>query len=237
MINTFNMLFFILLLSVAFLFYSCATGVPSLVSTNPQASKILSLSLFFRNSINPVIQYSYNNQDYTYYFYACLFMRFDNGLISNNLDLIEHIFYFENGFKRINRINPPSSGTGVQDEWSAIILDNNSQVIQNRELRFNIVLPDSILGNKSFFNFIVLVFLRNYEYPAIADDFGSNPVHYFVDPSYSITININSIQPNNLQSINNTYNDVVEVNLPPGFPDNLKDSLKIEKIEYVYRVF
>ncbi|MFN3478669.1 MAG: hypothetical protein ACK4ZM_04835 [bacterium] len=225
------------MLFIVFIFYSCATGVPSLAPNNPQSSKILSISLFFKNNINPVIQYDYDNQNYTYYFYACLFMRFDNGLISNNLDLIEHIFYFENGFKRINRVSPPSSNTGVQDEWSAIILDNNSQVLQNRELRFNIVLPDNIFGNKSFFNFIVLVFLRNYEYGAIADDFGSNPVNFFVDPSYSIKIDINLVQPNTLQSINNTYNDVVEPNLPPGFPDNLKESLKIEKIEYVYRVF
>lgn len=116
-------------------------------------------------------------------------------------------------------------------------MDNNSQVVSDKELRFNIEIPDNLIGNKTFFKFIVLVFLRDFEYERIENDFGQNPVHYFVNPSYSITIDLNTLPVNSLQSINNTYDGLVEDNLPPGFPQELKDSLKIEKIEYIYKVF
>jgi hypothetical protein len=166
-----------------------------------------------------------------------LFFRFDDNLLSNNLDLVDHIFYFENGFKRINRVNPPSSDTSINDEWSNIIIDNNSQIIGN-ELRFNIPIPDNLIGNKNFFKFIVLIFLRDFEYSVIADDFGQNPVSYFNNPSFPITINLTNIQTNTVYSINNPVVDtLVDSNLPPGFPDNYKNSLKIQRIEYIYRVF
>ncbi|MCS7243515.1 MAG: hypothetical protein RMJ36_02110 [Candidatus Calescibacterium sp.] len=226
----------ILLSSLLFFIYSCATGVPTL-NPNIPTNKLLSVSLFFKSNINPVIQYENNGQDFTYYFYVANFFRFDDGLISNNLDLIQHIFYFQNGFKRINRVSPPSANTSTQDEWSSIIIDNNSQIISNRELRFNILIPDDIIGNKSYYKFIILVFLRNYEYQSIDDNFGQDPVHYFDNPSYSINIDLNSIEVGRIYVLNNPFNDVVNINLPIGFPEDKKDGLIIERVEYVYRVF
>ncbi len=230
-----SFIFTLILLPILYLFFqSCATGVPSLPPNLP-TSKLLSISVFFKSNINPVIQYSFNGQDYTYYFYSVLLFRFDDELISNNLDLVEHIFYFENGFKRINRISLPSGNTSITDQFSSIVLDNNSQVIGNRELRYNISLPDYILGNKTFFKFIVIVFLRNFSYSQISSDFGNNVVHYFINPSYSITIDLSNINVNFINSINNTYDGLN--NLPPGFPQEFEESLKIEKIEYIYRIF
>lgn len=226
---------FILIIIIVVL-NSCATGVPSL-TPSPTSNKLLSISVFFKAPITPTINYQYNNQNYTYYFYNALFFRFDNNLLSNNLDLVDHIFYFENSFKRINRIRPPSQNTSTSDEWSTIINDNLSQVVGSNELRYNIQIPDQIIGNKTLFKFIILVFLRDYEYLQIADDFGQNPVHYFDNPSSAILIDLNNITPNTVYPLSNPNDSIVESNLPPGFPDDKKNGLKIDKIEYIYRIF
>lgn len=162
-------------------------------------------------------------------------MRFDNQLLSNNLDLTRHIMFFERGFKRINRIREPSPNTSTSEEWSSIIIDNNSQLINN-ELKFNLQIPDNILGNINFIKFIVLVFLRDFEYLQIDDNFGQNVIHYFNNPSYSINIDITNIQPNTINVINNPNTNIEEANLPPGFPSQ-RENLKIEKIEYILRNF
>ncbi|MCS7164855.1 MAG: hypothetical protein RMJ51_01025 [Candidatus Calescibacterium sp.] len=230
-----NIITHLIFFGIIFFLYSCATGVPTLNSSIP-SNKLLSISVFLKSSIEPTIEYEYNGQQYRYYFYSALLFRFDDNLISNNLDTLQHIFYFQNGFKRINRINPPSPNTSVVDEWSSIIIDNNSQIIGN-ELRFNILIPDDILGNKQFFKFIILVFLRDYEYSQISDDFGQEPVSTFENPSFAITINLDSIQQNTIYSLTNPNQELIEENLPAGFPEEKKNSLKIEKIEYTYRNF
>ncbi|MEN3015555.1 MAG: hypothetical protein ABDH21_05840 [bacterium] len=215
----------------------CATSPPTLSTPTNQNTNLLSISVFLKGNRQNSFNYQYNSQNYNYKFYLAIFFRFDDNLLSNNLDLTQYIMYFQNGFRRIRRINPPSANTPIADEWSTILVDNNSQLPSNKELRFNIVLPDTLIGNVNFFKFIILVFLRDYEYQIIADDFGQDPVHYFNNPSHAITINLSNIQQGNVNSLTNPFDGLVDSNLPPGFPDNFKDSLKIEKIEYVYRSF
>jgi hypothetical protein len=222
---------------------SCATPNPML--TPPTiTNKLLTIKVFFKNTIKSNFSYTYNGQNLNYYFYCALCFRFDNTFNNLNIDRWEHIYFFENGFKRFKRINDPSHDTSTSQEWSNIIPDTNSN-ISNNILNFNILIPDDIIGSPTIYNFIVIVFLRdkNFEYNQMSDDFGQSPIDYYGTAAIqNITIDISNtsinqtyvLQDNVLQD-NAQENDLVQSNLPPGFPDNYKESLDITKIEYIIR--
>jgi hypothetical protein len=218
---------------------SCATPTPML---NPPTitNKLLTISVYFKKPIQSSFSYTYNNQNLNYNFYCALCFRFDEYFNNLNIDRWSHIYFFENGFKRFNRVKLLSPDTSTSEEWSSIIIDTNSNVNDNI-LNFNILIPDNIIGSPTIYNFIVIVFLRDFEYNQMSDDFGQSPIDYYgIGAIQNITIDISNT------NINQTYvfqdyddnkqeSDLVNSNLPPGFPDDYKDSLDITKIEYIIR--
>jgi hypothetical protein len=217
---------------------SCATPTPML-NPPPITNKLLTISVYFKKNIQSNFSYTYNDQNFNYNFYCALCFRFDEDLNNLNIDLWEHIYFFEkNRFKRFNRVKRPSSNTSTPNKWSTIIFDTNSN-ISNNILNFNIPIPDNIIDSHTIYNFIVIVFLRDkdFEYDQMSDDFGQNPIDYYgTEAIQNITIDISNT------NINQTYvlqdnaqeDDLVQSNLPPGF-DNYKESLEITKIEYIIR--
>jgi hypothetical protein len=232
-----NYTFITIVITIIILFLSsCATPTPML---NPPTvtNKLLTISVYFKNTIQSNFSYTYNDQNFNYKFYCALCFRFDEDFNDLNIDLWKHIYFFENGFKRFNRINPPSPNTSTTQEWSSIIIDTNSNK-SNNILNFNIPIPDNIIGSPTIYNFIVIVFLRDFEYNQMSDDFGQNRIDYYgrVAIQY-ITINTSNTNINQTYVLqdNEQEDDLVQSNLPPGFPDNYKDFLDITKIEYIIR--
>jgi hypothetical protein len=239
-----NYTFITLVITIIILFLSsCATPTPML---NPPTitNKLLTIRVYFKNTIQSNFSYTYNNQNFNYNFYCALCFRFDKDFNSLNIDRWEHIYFFENGFKRFKRVKPPSSNTSTPNEWSTIIPDTNS----NRSdyiLNFNILIPDNIIDSHTIYNFIVIVFLRdkNFKYNQMSDDFGQSPIDYYgTGAIQNITIDISNTNINqtyvfqdNASQDNAQENDLVQDNLPPGFPEDSKGSLDITKIEYIIR--
>jgi len=220
---------------------SCATPTPML--TPPAiTNKLLTISVYFKNTIQSNFSYTYNGQNFNYNFYCALCFRFDEDFNSLNINRWEHIYFFENGFKRFKRVNDPSSNPSTSEEWSIIIPDTNSNA-NDKILNFNILIPDDIIGSHTIYNFIVIVFLRDFEYNQMSDDFGQNPIDYYGTGAIQyITIdmlntNINQtyVFQDNVPQDNAQENDLVQDNLPPGFPEDRKGSLDITKIEYIIR--
>jgi len=232
--RNYNFVTLVIIIIILFL-SSCATPTPML---NPPTitNKLLTISVYFKNTIQSNFSYTYNGQNLNYYFYCALCFRFDNTFNNLNIDRWEHIYFFENGFKRFNRINPPSTNTSTSDEWSSIISDTNSNRIYNI-LNFNIPIPDNIISSPTIYNFIVIVFLRNFEYNQMSDDFGQEPIDsYGFGSIQNIIIDISNTNINQTYVLQNEQEgDLDNSNLPPGFPDNYKDSLDITKIEYIIR--
>jgi len=235
-----NYNFITLVITIIILFLSsCATPTPMLnPPLNPPTitNKLLTIRVFFKNTIQSNFSYTYNDQNFNYNFYCALCFRFDNNFNNLNIDRWSHIYFFENGFKRFNRIKPPSSNTSTSEEWSSIIIDTNSNR-SNNILNFNILIPDNIIGSPTIYNFIVIVFLRDFEYNQMSDDFGQNPIDYYgTGAIQNITIDISNTNINQTYVLQNEQEgDLDNSNLPPGFPDNYKDSLDITKIEYIIR--
>ncbi|MGC8815802.1 MAG: hypothetical protein ACP5O4_06385 [bacterium] len=236
-INKFNLFYFLALVFFILFFNSCATTTPTLTPPTITTNKLLTISIYFKNTIQPTFSYTYNSQNFNYNFYCALCFRFDNDFNNLNIDRWSHIYFFENGFKRSNRVNLPSPDTSDSEEWSPIIIDLNS-TISNNILSFNILIPDNIIGSPNIYNFIVIVFLRDFEYNyQISDDFGQYPIDYYASEPTPTEIKIYTSNTN----INQTYvltdqeGDINQANLPPGFPVELKDSLDITKIEYIIR--
>jgi len=231
-----NYNFITLVITIIILFLSsCATPTPIL--TPPTiTNKLLTISVYFKNTIQSNFSYTYNDQNFNYNFYCALCFRFDQDFNNLNIDRWSHIYFFENGFKRFNRINPPSTNTSTLDEWSSIIIDTNSNK-SNNILNFNIPIPDNIIGSPTIYNFIVIVFLRDFEYNQMSDNFGQNPIDYYSTGAIqNITINTSNTNINQTYVLQNEQEgDLDNSNLPPGFPDNYKDSLDITKIEYIIR--
>jgi hypothetical protein len=225
----------LVIIIIILLLSSCATPTPML---NPPTitNKLLTISVYFKNNIQSNFSYTYNNQNFNYNFYCALCFRFDEDFNNLNIDRWRHIYFFENGFKRFNRVKPPSNNTSTSEEWSSIIIDINSNV-NNNILNFNILIPDNIIVSPTIYNFIVIVFLRDFEYNQMSDDFGQNPIDYYGTGSIqNITINTSNTNINQTYVLQNEQEgDLDNSNLPPGFPDNYKDSLDITKIEYIIR--
>jgi hypothetical protein len=79
------------------------------------------------------------------------------------------------------------------------LIDTNSNVNDNI-LNFNILIPDDIIGSPTIYNFIVIVFLRDFEYNQMSDDFGQSPIDYYgTGAIQNITIDISNT------NINQTY--------------------------------
>jgi hypothetical protein len=232
--RNYNFITLVIIIIILFL-SSCATPNPML---NPPTitNKLLTISVYFKNTIQSNFSYTYNNQNFNYNFYCALCFRFDQDFNNLNIDRWSHIYFFENGFKRFNRINPPSPNTSTLDEWSSIIIDTNSNK-NNNILNFNIPIPDNIIGSPTIYNFIVIVFLRDFEYNQMSDNFGQNPIDYYgTGAIQNITINTSNTNINQTYVLQNEQEgDLDNSNLPPGFPDNYKDSLDITKIEYIIR--
>jgi len=230
-----TLLITIVIIIIILFLSSCATPTPML---NPPTitNKLLTISVYFKNTIQSNFSYTYNNQNFNYNFYCALCFRFDEDFNNLNIDRWSHIYFFENGFKRFNRINPPSPNTSTTQEWSSIIIDTNSNR-SNNILNFNIPIPDNIIGSPTIYNFIVIVFLRDFEYNQISDDFGQSPIDYYgTGAIQNITIDISNTNINQTYVLQNEQEgDLDNSNLPPGFPDNYKDSLDITKIEYIIR--
>jgi hypothetical protein len=231
-----NYNFITLVITIIILFLSsCATPTPIL--TPPTiTNKLLTISVYFKNTIQSNFSYTYNDQNFNYNFYCALCFRFDQDFNNLNIDRWSHIYFFENGFKRFNRVKPPSPNTSTLDEWSSIIIDTNSNK-SNNILNFNIPIPDNIIGSPTIYNFIVIVFLRDFEYNQMSDNFGQNPIDYYgTGAIQNITIDISNTNINQTYVLQNEQEgDLDNSNLPPGFPDNYKDSLDITKIEYIIR--
>lgn len=235
--NLKNLYYFsLILISIISLFLgSCATPTPTIAPPPIITNKLLTISVYFKNNIQPTFSYNYNSQDFNYNFYCVLCFRFDNDFNNLNIDRWSHIYFFENGFKRFNRVNPPSPNTSTPEEWSSIIIDTSSN-ISNNVLNFNILIPDNIIGSPNIYNFIVLVFLRNFEYNQMEDDFGQNPIDsYGFGSIQNIIIDTSNTNINQTYTLTEQEGDIDNANLPPGFPDNFKDSLDITKIEYIIR--
>lgn len=232
--RNYNFITLVIIIIILFL-SSCATPNPML---NPPTitNKLLTISVYFKNTIQSNFSYTYNNQNFNYNFYCALCFRFDQDFNNLNIDRWSHIYFFENGFNRFNRINPPSPNTSTLDEWSSIIIDTNSNK-NNNILNFNIPIPDNIIGSPTIYNFIVIVFLRDFEYNQMSDNFGQNPIDYYgTGAIQNITINTSNTNINQTYVLQNEQEgDLDNSNLPPGFPDNYKDSLDITKIEYIIR--
>jgi len=225
-----------LVITIIILFLSsCATPTPML-NQPTITNKLLTISVYFKNTIQSNFSYTYNNQNFNYKFYCALCFRFDNTFNNLNIDRWSHIYFFENGFKRFNRVNPPSPDTSTSEEWSSIISDINSNR-SNNILNFNIPIPDNIISSPTIYNFIVIVFLRDFEYNQMLDDFGQSPIDYYgTGAIQNITINTSNTNINRTYVLQNEQEgDLDNSNLPPGFPDNYKDSLDITKIEYIIR--
>jgi hypothetical protein len=232
-----NYNFITLVITIIILFLSsCATPTPML-NLPTITNKLLTIRVFFKNTIQ-----SNNDQNFNYHFYCALCFRFDEDFNNLNIDIWSHIYFFEirdltvYGFKRFNRVEPPSPNTSTSEEWSSIIIDTNSNVTNNI-LNFNILIPDNIIGSPTIYNFIVIVFLRNFEYNEMSDDFGQNPIDYYGTGAIQyITINTSNTNINQTYVLQNEQEgDLDNSNLPPGFPNNYKDSLDITKIEYIIR--
>lgn len=234
-INKTNLLSFLVLFFFILFFNSCATQKPTL---NPiiNTNKLLTISVYFKNNIQPTFSYNYNSQNFNYNFYCALCFRFDNDFNNLNIDRWSHIYIFENGFKRFNRVNPPSPNTNTPEEWSSAIIDTNSN-ISNNVLNFNIFIPDNIIGIPNIYNFIVIIFLRDFKYNQITDDFGQNPIDsYGIGSIQNIIINTSNTNINQTYVLQNEEEgDINQANLPPSFPDNFKSSIDITKIEYIIR--
>lgn len=231
-----NYNFVTLVITIIILFLSsCATPTPMLTPI-PITNKLLTIRVFFKNTIQSNFSYTYNDQNFNYNFYCALCFRFDNNFNNLNIDRWSHIYFFENGFKRFNRINPPSTNTSTSEEWSSIIIDTNSNR-SNNILNFNIPIPDNIIHSPTIYNFIVIVFLRDFEYNQMSDNFGQSPIDYYGTGAIQyITINTSNTNINQTYVLQNEQEgDLDNSNLPPGFPDNYKDSLDITKIEYIIR--
>lgn len=231
-----NYNFVTLVITIIILFLSsCATPNPMLTPI-PITNKLLTIRVFFKNTIQSNFSYTYNDQNFNYNFYCALCFRFDNNFNNLNIDRWSHIYFFENGFKRFNRINPPSTNTSTSEEWSSIIIDTNSNR-SNNILNFNIPIPDNIIHSPTIYNFIVIVFLRDFEYNQMSDNFGQSPIDYYGTGAIQyITINTSNTNINQTYVLQNEQEgDLDNSNLPPGFPDNYKDSLDITKIEYIIR--
>ena len=231
-----NYNFVTLVITIIILFLSsCATPTPML---NPPTitNKLLTISVYFKNTIQSNFSYTYNGQNFNYNFYCALCFRFDKDFNNLNIDRWSHIYFFENGFKRFNRINPPSTNTSTSEEWSSIIIDTNSNVTNNI-LNFNILIPDNIIDSPTIYNFIVIVFLRDFEYNQMSDNFGQTPIDFYgIGSIQNIIIDISNTNINQTYILQNEQEgDLDNSNLPPGFPDNYKDSLDITKIEYIIR--
>lgn len=232
--RNYNFITLVIIIIILFL-SSCATPTPML--TLPTiTNKLLTIKVFFKNTIQSNFSYTYNNQNFNYNFYCALCFRFDNNFNNLNIDRWSHIYFFENGFKRFNRINPPSTNTSTSEEWSSIIIDTNSNR-SNNILNFNIPIPDNIIDSPTIYNFIVIVFLRDFEYNQMSDNFGQSPIDYYGTGAIQyITINTSNTNINQTYVLQNEQEgDLDNSNLPPGFPDNYKDSLDITKIEYIIR--
>jgi hypothetical protein len=232
--RNYNFITLVIIIIILFL-SSCATPNPMLKPPTI-TNKLLTISVYFKNTIQSNFSYTYNNQNFNYNFYCALCFRFDQDFNNLNIDRWSHIYFFENGFKRFNRINPPSPNTSTLDEWSSIIIDTNSNK-NNNILNFNIPIPDNIIGSPTIYNFIVIVFLRDFEYNQMSDNFGQNPIDYYgTGAIQNITINTSNTNINQTYVLQNEQEgDLDNSNLPPGFPDNYKDSLDITKIEYIIR--
>jgi hypothetical protein len=232
--RNYNFITLVIIIIILFL-SSCATPTPML---NPPTitNKLLTIKVFFKNTntIQSKFSYTYNNQNFNYNFYCALCFRFDQDFNNLNIDRWSHIYFFENGFKRFNRVNPPSTNTSTSDEWSSIIIDTNSN-ISNNILNFNIPIPDNIIGSPTIYNFIVIVFLRDFKYNQMSDDFGQNPIDFYgIGSIQNIIIDISNTNINQTYVLQNEQEgDLDNSNLPPGFPDNYKDYLDITKIEYI----
>ncbi len=228
-------LLILFVVSIILLFLnSCATP-PPLIAPPTTTNKLLIIRVYLKNNIQSTFNYEYNSQNFNYNFYCALCFRFDNDFNNLNIDRWSHIYFFENGFKRFNRVNPPSPNTSTSQEWSSIIIDTNSN-LSNNILNFNILIPDNIIGSPNIYNFIVIVFLRNFEYNQMEDDFGQNPIDsYGFGSIQNITINTSNTNINQTYTLNDQEGDIDNNNLPPGFPDNFKNSLDITKIEYIIR--
>jgi hypothetical protein len=123
-----NYTFITLVIIIIILFLSsCATPTPMLTPI-PITNKLLTIRVYLKNTIQSNFSYTYNNQNLNYNFYCALCFRFDEDFNNLNIDRWEHIYFFENGFKRFDRANPPSSNTSTTQEWSSIIIDTNSNV-------------------------------------------------------------------------------------------------------------
>jgi hypothetical protein len=231
-----NYNFITLVITIIILFLSsCATPNPML--TPPAiTNKLLTIMVYFKNTIQSNFSYTYNDQNFNYNFYCTLCFRFDEDFNNLNIDRWSHIYFFENGFKRFNRVKPPSTNTSTSEEWSSIIIDTNSNR-SNNILNFNIPIPDNIIDSPTIYNFIVIVFLRDFEYNQMSDDFGQSPIDYYgTGAIQNITIDISNTNINQTYVLQNEQEgDLDNSNLPPGFPDNYKDSLDITKIEYIIR--
>jgi hypothetical protein len=232
--RNYNFITLVIIIIILFL-SSCATPTPML---NPPTitNKLLTISVYFKNTIQSNFSYTYNNQNFNYKFYCALCFRFDNNFNNLNIDRWSHIYFFENGFKRFNRVNPPSPDTSTSEEWSSIISDTNSNR-SNNILNFNIPIPDNIISSPTIYNFIVIVFLRDFEYNQMLDDFGQSPIDYYgTGAIQNITINTSNTNINRTYVLQNEQEgDLDNSNLPPGFPEDYKDSLDITKIEYIIR--
>jgi hypothetical protein len=230
----YNFVTLVIIIIILFL-SSCTTPTPML---NPPTitNKLLTISVYFKNTIQSNFSYTYNDQNFNYNFYCALCFRFDEDF--NNLNIVRwsHIYFFENGFKRFNRVKLLSPDTSTSEEWSSIIIDTNSNR-SNNILNFNIPIPDNIIGSPTIYNFIVIVFLRDFEYNQMSDDFGQSPIDYYgTGAIQNITIDISNTNINQTYVLQNEQEgDLDNSNLPPGFPDNYKDSLDITKIEYIIR--
>ena len=232
-ISQYPLLLTILISIFIFLFNSCATQPPTLGPTPTiPSTKLLTIKVYFKNLIEP--QYTIGND--TYHFYCALCFRFDQNFSNfNNIDLWQEVYFFENGFKRFHRVQPPSTNTSTPQEWSSVILDTNSE-IQNNVLSFKIFIPDNIIGSQNIYNFIVLVFLRNFEYNQMQDDFGQSPVDYYgFGGIQNIVVNIPNTNLDQVYTFQDQEGDINDSNLPSGFPQNKKDSLDIIQIEYILR--
>jgi hypothetical protein len=233
--NFITLVITIVIIIIILFLSSCATPTPML---NPPTitNKLLTIRVFFKNTIQSSFSYTYNNQNFNYNFYCALCFRFDEDFNNLNIDRWSHIYFFENGFKRFNRINLPTHNTSTPQEWSSIISDTNSNRSDNI-LNFNIPIPDNIIGSPTIYNFIVIVFLRDFEYNQMSDDFGQSPIDYYgTGAIQNITIDISNTNINQTYVLQNEQEgDLDNSNLPPGFPDNYKDSLDITKIEYIIR--
>lgn len=232
-----NYVFITLIIILIILFLSsCATPNPMLnppITTN----KLLTIKVYFKDNIRSNFSYTYNNQYFNYNFYCALCFRFDQNLNNLNIDLWEHIFFFENGFKRFKRTSPSDSNSDTPSEWSNVITDTNSYTDNNSNiLNFNIHIPDNIIGSPTIYNFIVVVFLRrDYQYNQMSDDFGQNPIDFYgIEYIQNIIINTSNANINQTYELTNEIEDDLN-NLPEGFLDNYGDSLDITKIEYIIR--